>query len=250
MTLNIHKGFSFFNRRSILEELKAGIRELGADIVCLQEVLGGHEIHAKRPQFEHLADSIWSHYAYGRNAVYTKGHHGNAILSQFPIESFENFDISNHRLERRGILHATILLPADLPPGSQQIPPQAQKKLHVMTVHLDLLSIGRKRQLARLTELIRRRVLPGESLIVAGDFNDWSEEATDALLGGSGLEEAFLRVTGDHARTYPSQWPLLKLDRIYVRDLVVESAARVEGGAWSSLSDHLGLVADVRFPLE
>ncbi len=246
MTLNIHKGFSFFNRRSVLEELKSGIRGLQADLVCLQEVLGGHEEHAKRPQFEHLADSIWSHYAYGRNAVYTKGHHGNAILSQFPIESFENFDISNHRLERRGVLHATILLPGESSPGRSE----TRKKLHVMTVHLDLLSIGRKRQLARLTDLIRKRVLPGEPLIVAGDFNDWAEEATDALLGGSGLNEAFLQVTGDHARTYPAQWPLLKLDRIYVRDLKVESAARIEGGAWSSLSDHLGLVADVRIPVE
>jgi len=236
LTLNIHKGFSFFNRRSTLDGLKDSIRGLGVDVVCLQEVLGEHERNAKRPQFEHLADSIWSHYAYGKNSVYTQGHHGNAILSRFPIESHENFDISNHRLERRGILHATLAAPD-----------WNGKRLHVMTLHLDLLAIGRKRQLERLVELVARRVPPGEPLVVAGDFNDWTEDATDALLEKAGLEEVFLRCTGEHARTYPAPYPLLRLDRIYVRGIAVESVRRVDGEPWASLSDHLGLVAGLDF---
>jgi endonuclease/exonuclease/phosphatase family metal-dependent hydrolase len=236
LTLNIHKGFSLFNRRATLDGLKEAIRGLDVDVVCLQEVLGEHERHAKRPQFEHLADATWSHYAYGRNSVYTRGHHGNAILSRFPIESHENFDISNHRLERRGILHATLAAPD-----------WKGKRLHVMTLHLDLLAVGRKRQLEKLVQLVAKRVPAGEPLVVAGDFNDWTEDATDALLERAGLREAFLDGTGEHARTYPAPYPLLRLDRIYVRDLSVGSVDRVDGEPWASLSDHLGLRARLEF---
>jgi len=54
---------------------------------------------------------VWQDYAYGRNAVYDYGDHGNAILSRFPIRSSENEDVSFHRRESRGLLHCEIELP-------------------------------------------------------------------------------------------------------------------------------------------
>src|SRR5665647_3409505 len=79
---------------------------LDVDIVFLQEVQGEHAHHAAHvlnwpvaPQYEFLADEVWQDYAYGRNAIYDQGHHGNAILSRFPIISAENQDVSAHRFE-------------------------------------------------------------------------------------------------------------------------------------------------------
>ena len=93
-TYNIHKGFSQFNRRLMIHELRDRLRLLDADIVFLQEVLGQHHRHAARfedwpaePQYEFLAQKVWNDYAYGRNTAYTHGHHGNAILSRYPILS-------------------------------------------------------------------------------------------------------------------------------------------------------------------
>ena len=90
LTINIHKGFTAFNRRFILPELRDAVRTVSADIVCLQEVMGAHEVHPMHfenwpdtPHYEFLADTMWSDYAYGRNAVYPEGHHGNAVLSRF-----------------------------------------------------------------------------------------------------------------------------------------------------------------------
>jgi endonuclease/exonuclease/phosphatase family metal-dependent hydrolase len=87
-TYNIHKGFSQFNRRVVLHELRERLRELNADIVFLQEVQGEHNSHGLRhldypagPQHEFIAAEIWPHSAYGKNSTYTAGHHGNAILS-------------------------------------------------------------------------------------------------------------------------------------------------------------------------
>src|SRR5437899_3267602 len=111
-TYNIHKGFSQFNRRLMIHELRERLRSLGADIVFLQEVLGQHRRHAARfedwpaePQYEFLADNMWADYAYGRNTVYAHGHHGNAILSRYPIRWAENEDVTLNRREGRGLLH-------------------------------------------------------------------------------------------------------------------------------------------------
>ena len=121
-TLNIHKGLSQFNRRVVIHELRSSLRALDADIVFLQEVQGLNERHASRfaqwpstPQHEFLAEGQWEH-TYGRNAVYDHGHHGNAILSRFPIRTIGNRDISVHRYEHRGLLHCEIDVPGtDLP---------------------------------------------------------------------------------------------------------------------------------------
>ena len=118
-TYNIHKGFSYFNHRLVLHELRDQLRALGTDIIFLQEVVGEHSKHASRfvswpniSQHEFLADSVWQDFAYGKNAVYDEGHHGNAILSRFPIVSWENEDISSHRFENRGLLHCELSIPA------------------------------------------------------------------------------------------------------------------------------------------
>ena len=101
MTVNIHKGFTIFNRKFILPELREAVRKVGADVVFLQEVQGTHEDHGKKvdgwpeaPHYEFLADSIWPQFAYGRNMVYPKGHHGNALMSKFPIVHYQNHDVS------------------------------------------------------------------------------------------------------------------------------------------------------------
>ena len=36
MTVNIHKGFTTFNRRFILPELREAVRKVGADVVFLK----------------------------------------------------------------------------------------------------------------------------------------------------------------------------------------------------------------------
>ncbi len=109
LTINTHKGFTAFNRRFILPELRDAVRTVGADIVCLQEVMGAHDIHPLHVEnwpdtshYEFLADTMWSDYAYGRNAVYPQGHHGNAVLSRFPIEQV-SWTQCSRKLTRYGL---------------------------------------------------------------------------------------------------------------------------------------------------
>lgn len=240
ITLNVHKGLSQFNRRMVIHELREGLRSLSPDLVFLQEVLGLNERHALRfaawpraPQYEFLAEEGWQH-AYGRNAVYDHGHHGNAVLSRFPILSVSNEDISNHRFEKRGLLHCEVAVPGWPHP------------LHCLCVHLSLHERGRRKQLdaiaARLGEILGR----GMPVIVAGDFNDWRQRASSILERSLGMREVSIARGGRAARTFPSVLPLLRLDRIYVRGLDVLEAQVHRGAPWSMLSDHLALSADLK----
>ena len=75
---------------------------------------GKHERNARRHvawpdlgQHEFLTHE-GAHCAYGMNAVYQDGHHGNAIVSRHPIPIWENIDISHHPIESRGLLHCEI----------------------------------------------------------------------------------------------------------------------------------------------
>ncbi len=238
LTVNTHKGFTAFNRRFILPELREAVRSTQADVVFLQEVLGSHDRHAARypgwpqtSQYEFLADSMWSDFAYGRNAVYPDGHHGNALLSKYPILEYRNLDVSITGPERRGLLHCVL----DVPGGRQ---------VHAVCVHLSLLESHRQKQLQLLRTLLDG--LPGDApVIVAGDFNDWQQRGNRALSLHPGLHEAFERHHGLLARTYPARMPLLRLDRIYLRNADSHAPRILGHKPWTHLSDHLPLTVEV-----
>lgn len=237
LTYNMHKGFAFFSRQYVLHELREAIRSVDADIVFLQEVMGVHPEKVRTndlgPQFEFLADEIWSHFAYGKNAVYSKGHHGNAILSKFPFVDYENINISTNALEKRGLLHAQIkLLPTD-------------ESLHLVCLHLDLLERGRKQQMQSLVDRVRDRIDDRCPLIVAGDFNDWNHKFSDPLEQQLSLSESGVLHSGGHAKTFPSWRPLIALDRIYVRQIKVISHKVLSGPPWAKMSDHAAVVAEL-----
>lgn len=241
-TYNIHKGLSIFNRRVVIHTLRDQLRALGADLVFLQEVAGRQDVHAQRhgnwprePQHEFLADLTWQDHAYGKNAVYDHGDHGNAILSRFPILQWENQDVSGHRFESRGLLHAQI----DVTGWAQP--------LHCVCVHLALTARSRGRQLERLRQRVERMVPASAPLIVAGDFNDWHwrHRATHEFAQPLNMHEVFESGSGRPARSYPSLLPFLCLDRIYVRGFHVHNARVQRGGGWQHSSDHRALTCDL-----
>lgn len=236
LSYNIHKGFAL-TQKPVLEAIRESIRHVGADLVFLQEVQPEHEGHRahiqKWPenQLEYLADSIWPHYAYGKNAVYDAGHHGNAILSKFPIINHHNIDISNNSLERRGLLHAII--------------ETTEGPAHLLNVHLDLTANGRSKQSGKIIQEIQT-IPKDKKLILAGDFNDWRGQLTTGFENQAGLIEAFIAKTGKHARTFPSIYPLLTLDRVYLRGFEPVEALVHRGTPWSRLSDHLAVEVTIK----
>ena len=240
LSYNVHKGFNARNRRFLLDEIREGIRSVNADIVFLQEVVGENRDHAERldnwvdaGQFEYLADSVWPHFAYGRNAIYQHGHHGNAILSKYPIVNSDNVDVSVIKRSQRGLLFAQIS------PGVQ-----------LVCAHMGLLAWERRRQFKQLREQLSKRGGDNTGLIIAGDFNDWHMRLHRNFYRDLCVCEALTEMQGKPARSFPAQYPVLPLDRIYYKGLQLKDARVLRGEPWRSLSDHCALYAEFVLPTE
>ena len=256
-TWNIHKGVSAIGTRPRVHGIKQALSGMAADIVFLQEVQGRHDLlalkHTSWPaqaQHEFLAGDS-HHSAYGMNAVYDHGHHGNALLSRFAIASAHNHDVSDHAFESRGILHCVLTL--------------EHQPVHCYVIHLGLFAGSRRRQTDALIEAVESTAPPGAPLLIAGDFNDWTNALSDTLRERLDVVEVFdERLTsqrfGDYlrrlsgrgprkapARTFPAAMPVLQLDRVYVRGFDVLSAQVLHGARWARLSDHAPIVAELHF---
>ena len=240
VTLNIHKGLSHFNRRMVIHDLREGLRALQPDLVFLQEVAGLNQRHALRyaawpvegaarvPRRRRARSTSTA-----ATACTSTGTTATRCCRAFPIVSHENEDVSDHRFERRGLLHTVVSVPG------------WKRNLHCLCVHLSLHERGRRRQLdaiaARLEALADKR-LP---IIVAGDFNDWRQRASSILEKSLGMTEVSVASGGRHSRTFPSMLPLFHLDRIYVRGFRVLRSGVHRGPPWSRLSDHLAVSAEL-----
>ncbi|SEO51288.1 Metal-dependent hydrolase, endonuclease/exonuclease/phosphatase family [Duganella sp. CF517] len=266
-TYNIHKGVSSIRAEPRVLALKQAIGLFNADVVFLQEVQGKHDLKAAKYGAEQLGQKHWPaaaqheyfagesrhlHAAYGMNAVYDHGHHGNALLSAFPIANMANHDVSDHAYEQRGILHCVLNTEHGL--------------VHCYVVHLGLFEAGRRRQTQALISAVRESAPNGEPVIIAGDFNDWRNTLSAELRNALGVVEAFdelgtnasldgimrtlrrkasMKATISPARTFPAALPFFRLDRIYVRGFKVESAEVMHGSLWAKLSDHAPIVASL-----
>lgn len=241
-TYNIHKDVAHVPGRlrahPSVHEMRRRLHELQPDVVFLQEVQGQNSRLAERfshwprdPQAQYLAlpPASGREYqaVYGLNARYLHGHHGNALLSQFPIVSIENRDFSDHVFERRGVLHCVLQV------GSRAV--------HCFVIHFGLFARSRLRQADALIRWIQDEVPHDAPLLVAGDFNDWRDQLSQHLIAGLSVHEVLAG-----ARTFPALVPCLKMDRIYVRGFVVEAAQVLRGISWARLSDHAPVIADLR----
>ncbi len=237
LTFNIHKGFNWSNKKLTIQYLKDQLRDVHPELVFLQEVVGENLELAKTQkgwvenQFEYLADELWTEFAYAKNAVYDKRHHGNVILSKYPIIETETIDISTNSFEQRGVLFCRL---------------EVEKKfLDCYCVHLDLTQKGREKQYDSLQEIIARKSDHDSKIIIAGDFNDWNQKACDYLIQEDNFLEAHKFVHGQYAKTFPAQLPMLCLDRMYTRGLNIRNIQVLKTKPWKSISDHLPLLAEV-----
>jgi endonuclease/exonuclease/phosphatase family metal-dependent hydrolase len=238
LTYNIHKGFDIFNREFVLHEIREQLRSVDVDLVFLQEIHGQHSQHEtnisdwpEASQFEFLADQVWPHYAYGQNAIYSHGHHGNAILSKYNIELWQNVNLSRFRRASRSLLHGIIHIP------------DTDSRLHLICVHMDLIGFERSRQLKVLKSYIEDSIPKSEPIIIAGDFNDWNSRMGLRFQSELSMQEAFHLKEGKYAKTFPSSWPILRMDRIYFRDMELLECECYRDKPWKKMSDHSPLYA-------
>lgn len=222
MTWNIH-GAHGRNPRFNLERVIALIKCHDPDVIALQE------IDSRRPRgagiidpFEMLQKALGSHGVGAKTIATADGEYGQALISRWPIQNAEIHDISYQEREPRRVIRCDVASPVG--------------NIRVIATHLGL-SIGERHGQARaLLALIGTTT---DTTVVLGDFNDW-------FWVGSVRKVLASRLPGrSRQRTFPSIFPLFRLDRIYCSPLSAFIEARTDSAA-RFLSDHLPVIADIR----
>lgn len=267
-------------RHESLSALRLGLYGMRPDLLFLQEVQGRNKRQITLDaQHESLGAALDMDVCYGCNAIHAQTDHGNAFLSRYPILGYENQNISDHKLEQRGLLHVRILVNDTV--------------VHCLVVHFGLFGGGRSRQVGALVDRIKRLVPADEPVLIAGDFNDWNNRLAPLFVQQLGLYEVFAVAPQDGLsgmlslgrsvrqlsrslrginrplplarsvhelgingaarltpppRTFPAVFPWLRLDRIYQRGFAVRQARVLHGPPWRQLSDHAPVFAELELP--
>ena len=109
MTYNIHHAEGLDGKVD-LERIANVIRQSNADVIALQEVDKNTERTGSIDMPADLARLTGMNVAFGANLDnFQGGQYGTAILSRFPIESYENHRLKQAREgEQRGVLQAVL----------------------------------------------------------------------------------------------------------------------------------------------
>ena len=220
MTWNIHGTFGR-NPRFDLERVAELIRRWDPDIVALQEVDSRRALAGGANPFDYLTGAVGIYGIGAKSLTGKDGDYGQMLISRWPLRTHEIRDISFGEREPRRAIRAVAETPYGL--------------LTVVATHLGLSIRERRRQAETLTELAG-----GEApAVVVGDFNDW-------FWPGS-VRSVLSRVLCGRTRfrTFPSKFPMLRLDRIYCRPRDALAASFIDRSA-RALSDHLPVIADLK----
>ena len=210
--------------------IAAVLREIDADIACLQEVDARRRTGRHADQWAYLGEVTGCRVILGTGIRDQCGRFGNAILTRFPVLTARSIDLAVAGYEPRGAIDADLLF--------------GDRVLRVIATHFGLRAGERRLQANRLMAALAANVAPhrreADVVLLMGDLNEWR--------GRSGAIRAFDRRLGPSAaeRTFPSWMPVLALDRIYADG----PAALREVGVYRSplarlASDHLPLVGSL-----
>ena len=232
-TYNIHRCRGM-DRRTMPSRIAEVIRELDADIVALQEVIGAGPAGAGQAEEIGAAAGM----GWGMASVRHLRNHlfGNVVLSRYPILHHSQYDLSWRTCEPRGCQRA------DLDVGGGDA-------LHIYNVHLGTAVLERRYQAPRLAAFVHDRRVQGPKVIL-GDFNEWMRGLATSTLS-SLFESIDIYEHLKRRRTYPGIFPVLHLDHIYYEGNVkVRSVELVRSRKAMMASDHLPLVADLRISFD
>ncbi len=232
-TYNIHRCRGM-DRRTVPSRVADVLRELDADVVALQEVVGAG------PEGAGQAEEIGA--AVGMGWVMASVRHlrrhlfGNVVLSRLPIVHHTQYDLSWRTCEARACQRADLDLGAD-------------RLLHVYNVHLGTAVLERRYQARRLAAYVHDRRITGPKIIL-GDFNEWMKGLATSTLS-SLFDSIDIYAHLKRRRTYPGIFPMVHLDHIYYEGRVEVRGVQLLRSRTALLaSDHLPLAADLRIGFE
>lgn len=231
-TYNVHK-CQGMDGRTRPERVAAVLKKFNADVVALQEVVGGGP--GGRGQEEELGARL-SMTAVLAPARQLGGHgYGNALLSRFPIQNHTAWDLSQKNLEPRFCQRVDVLIDG--------IP------IHIFNVHFGTSRRERARQARQLVPFLCDPSLRGPKILL-GDFNEWTKgPATEILC--ENFQPLQIQPLVKWPKTYPGVLPVFSIDQIYYQGQV--KTVKVQAPrTWLTMtaSDHLPIMAELKIQVD
>ena len=220
MTWNIHGGVGTDGRFDLTRVVETIARH-HPDVVALQEVDSRRTLAPARSAFAVLREAIGDHGVEARSIIAPDGEYGQMVLSRWPLGATQIHDITHAKREPRRAIEVEILAPGGT--------------LRLVAAHFGLTIRERRQQAQRLVAIARRHPT---TTVMLGDFNEWFWPAS--LRGALGRE---LPARTRYA-TFPSWYPLFRLDRIFCWPPGAMRASFVDRDA-RRVSDHLPVIADI-----
>ncbi|MCO4755484.1 MAG: endonuclease/exonuclease/phosphatase family protein, partial [Bacteriovoracaceae bacterium] len=209
------------------DDIERVVQKLDADILCLQEFP-----LAKFRYWRRVLDRLGY-----RDSLHQKTcetllgiTQSNVIFSKFPLEDKHSVNLTYKDHEPRKAQYCL----ADI--GDEQV--------FVLHTHLGLRRQERLFQMDRIVDILKNHQ-DIDRMILLGDFNDWNNAGEQRL--GSVFKEAHEILHGRSAKTFPARMPLVRLDRIYFRNLRPVTCHALKGRYIRRKSDHLPLRACFEF---
>ncbi len=228
-TYNIHRCRGM-DRRTVPSRVADVLRELDADVVALQEVVGAGPEGAG--QAEEIGAAVGMGWVMASVRHLRRNLFGNVVLSRLPIVHHTQYDLSWRTCEARACQRADLDLGAD-------------RLLHVYNVHLGTAVLERRYQARRLAAYVHDRRITGPKIIL-GDFNEWMKGLATSTLS-SLFDSIDIYAHLKRRRTYPGIFPMVHLDHIYYEGHVEVRGVQLLRSRTALLaSDHLPLAADLR----
>jgi endonuclease/exonuclease/phosphatase family metal-dependent hydrolase len=237
MSWNLH-GLKGADGRRDPERIARVIDDVRPDVAGLQEVGLPPPPGAPDDPAQLLARLTGMRGAFGPTMSHRLGFtYGNAVLSRHAIAALRNYDLSVAGREPRGCVRADVELEGT--------------RLHFFVAHLGLHWRERRRQAAQLlsADILRDAAL-AYPLVLVGDFNSVSNRSAVPRWLRRQLVDAAIAARNE-APTFPSRFPLLRLDHCYVGAAVrVLAVDVVRTPQVRRASDHLPLVVELEVRAE
>jgi endonuclease/exonuclease/phosphatase family metal-dependent hydrolase len=220
MTWNIHSGVGpdgLFDLTRVVEVISRN----RPDVVALQEVDSRRTQAPSRSAFVILREAVGDHGIDAKSISTSDGEYGQAVISRWPLARSQIHDITHLKREPRRAIEVEIAAPAG--------------PIRLIATHFGLSLLERREQARRLLTIAHQHPM---TTVMLGDFNEWFWP--HSLRGALGRELP----ARTHYATFPSWYPLLRLDRIFcwppgaLRKSYVDRSAR-------RASDHLPVIADI-----
>jgi endonuclease/exonuclease/phosphatase family metal-dependent hydrolase len=235
VTYNVHSCVGLDGKIST-RRIARVIAQCNPDIVALQELDVRRKRTDGRDQAEEIARVLNMSFHFHPAIRLEEEQYGDAILSRFPMRLVHSGLLPggvSQLFEPRGALWVELKI--------------GNRLLQVINTHLGLLEQERLEQVqALLGEEWLSHPECREPIIICGDMNFGPRSRAYRLLAGH-VRDVQLVGPRRPSATYPSRWPVVRIDHIFVRGQM--EVLRTEPSRTTlarRASDHLPLIADLR----